>query len=684
MKVVRWLIPMLSLTAVLVFTWWDLSRADAGPGPLHPSHAAVASLQGGANCAGCHRDGAVSAPACLQCHAAIAEQSVLQTGLHATLTQSQCALCHPEHHGDAAPLLPPHAFQRAGIGDMRSYDHRHVAFELSGAHSQLTCVRCHPHADDMTPPAGGRFLGLSQQCTSCHEDVHAGAFGGNCVSCHGQTERFAAAPGFSHDRFALHGAHGQAACIACHQQGSGREVELEEQQQLAVRSCRECHANPHEGQAGSVQAALWFAKADDCARCHATDSWPSAQPTLAEHAELGFPLRGLHAEAKCATCHGTTQTEPMWQGDAPSVEACAVCHASPHAEELVRTATAQVGPERGCAGCHGDQDQNFTVGTMSAEQHRATGFALAVPHADLACSKCHEGASRETRFPGRMAADCRSCHQDVHQGQFVAAGMVQQCTECHHAERFLPHRFGVSAHAASYALTGANDAVTCNACHKEVKASVRQFVGTTRVCGGCHQDVHQGQFDRSGRPATVNGEVGCARCHNTATFQQVVTAFDHKLWTGVELAGAHAAVACSDCHNGPVKAGVDKVAGTQCASCHEDPHLGQFRVGGRSDCQRCHNESTWQQQNFDHQKQSRFALDEQHKNLACSKCHIGYPVGGVEVIRYKPLGTSCGDCHQLGAGGGVDKGTATGTAKGTGRSTFEVPGKQRQPGNGGR
>ena len=55
--------------------------------------------------------------------------------------------------------------------------HEHVEFALAGAHEALACVRCHAHAHDLTPPAGGRFLGLSQQCTACHEDRHGGAFG---------------------------------------------------------------------------------------------------------------------------------------------------------------------------------------------------------------------------------------------------------------------------------------------------------------------------------------------------------------------------------------------------------------------------------------------------------------------------------------------------------------------------
>ncbi len=651
MKLARWIVPVISLLLVVAFTWWDLSRSNAGPGPLHPAHAAVASLQGGANCAGCHRDGAVSSQACLDCHVAIARQATAQSGLHATLTLAACATCHPEHHGAEAPLLPPHAFERAGILDVSRYDHRHVAFALNGVHSQLTCVRCHDHADDVSPPTGGRYLGASQACTSCHEDVHQGAYGSTCVTCHGQSQPFQEVPGFSHDRFALIDAHGQVPCAACHEPGSDRDVEREQREDLTVRSCRECHSNPHE-QPATGTAALYLPKAGDCARCHEADRWDSARPTAAEHGQLGFALHGQHAQTECASCHGNAEQSPLWQGQAPKLEACAACHESPHAETVMLTATDQVGPANGCAQCHLDGDQSFAEGRMNAEQHRATGFLLATPHADLACNACHQGANRAERFLARAASDCRSCHADSHAGQFREADVVQQCTECHHADRFLPHRFGTSMHAESFALTGAHDAVACTTCHDQVVAGVRQFVGTKRDCKSCHDDIHRGRFDEREQPSQLNGREGCARCHDTNSFQRVRAEFDHALWTGYALAGAHQNVACAQCHDRPAATRLGSVVGKACADCHVDRHAGQFRIGGATDCRRCHDATAWAKTSFDHQRDSRFPLDDVHKQVACAKCHATYEVGKKQLVRYKPLGTRCGDCHKLGNRGG--------------------------------
>ncbi|MBX3465216.1 MAG: cytochrome c3 family protein, partial [Planctomycetes bacterium] len=363
----------------------------------------------------------------------------------------------------------------------------------------------------------------------------------------------------------------------------------------------------------------------------------------------------------CAACHGDATTPARWRGAAPALAACGACHTRhPHAPAVVLAATAAVGPADGCAGCHRDDDASFRDGTMDAAQHAATGFALVTPHADVACAACHRGADWPARYPGRRGDDCRSCHQDVHRGQFDHEPRHAQCSACHAPARahFLPHTFGIAAHAASaFPLTGAHEAVACVRCHAEVHEGVRTFHGTPRECSACHADVHAGRFDAGARPSTVDGRRGCARCHDTRAFAPVVADFDHGRWTGHALAGAHAQVACTGCH--PAGAGgasaprLGKAAGTTCAACHTDPHAGQFAIGGVTDCSRCHGDRAWSELRFDHQRDSRFPLDGLHARVACNRCHVGYAAGGVLVVRYKPLGVACGDCHKLGKAGEV-------------------------------
>lgn len=652
MKAARWLLPLVSLLVVVWLSWPHLRGAGTGPGPLHPAHAAVPALAGGAACEACHRPGAgIDENGCLRCHEAIDRQRASGAGLHGALgaaVLARCERCHSEHHGDVVPLLAPHAFPRAGVADPQRYDHAHVPFALAGVHRDLACTRCHPHADDAAPPAGGRFLGLSQQCTACHADEHRGAFGGDCAACHGQERAFRDAPGFTHRGLPLAGAHARVACTICHPAGSVHDLAVAPATPPPARGCRDCHADPHGG--AGVPTALRLPDAADCARCHAATAWRDARPDAAAHARLGFPLLGAHANANCASCHGDARATPRWTGTAPASDDCAACHAHAHGDALLAAGA--------CAGCHAAGDATFAAGRITPAQHAAAGFPLAPPHAAVDCARCHAGATHGERFPGRDAADCRACHADPHDRQFDDQPAWRQCTACHAPTHFQPHAFGPAAHAATaFPLDGAHAAVGCSGCHRDVQQGVRRFHGTTAACADCHADVHRGVFDRPGRPRALDGRSGCARCHDPAAWAPVARTFEHGLWTGYELVGAHQRVACASCHPGqavaPGAGRLGPAAGTDCTACHADPHLGQFARDGRTECARCHGATSWGELQFDHQRDSRFPLDATHRALPCSACHRGLDVGGRTVVRWRPLGHACGDCHRVGTGGGV-------------------------------
>ncbi|HEX6812925.1 MAG TPA: cytochrome c3 family protein [Planctomycetota bacterium] len=662
MKAAHWLLPVISLGIVLVFTWRDLRGHRSAPGPLHPGHRQVPELDQGANCLACHQSGAgIDEKACMHCHVVIGQQADRKSGLHGSLPPAElarCERCHSEHHGVEVPLIAPHAFPRAGVENVAGYDHRHVQYRLVGAHLALKCEACHEGAEAAEPPKGGRFLGLSQDCMSCHEDVHRGVFGPDCESCHGQVKPFAQSPGFSHALFPLGRAHAKVACIVCHEPGSAHEIALLQEQPGTPRACAQCHENPH-GSEQTPATALFLPGAGDCARCHPLTRWPDGRTTPEAHPAVGFPLRGGHARTECGVCHGDAKRTRRWSGPRPELAACGVCHEHPHAGALLTAARAAVGPDTGCAGCHADHDDTFTWGQLTAQQHAATGFSLAMPH-DVACGKCHTGGGYAARFPGRSESSCHTCHEDVHRGQFTDEPRHAECTSCHAKTHFMPTDFDVAAHArTAFPLTGSHDAVACRSCHREVENGVRRFQGTAGECAICHEDVHRGKFDEAGRPKLIEGRAGCARCHDPKSFSPVIASFDHGLWTGHQLNGAHARLECTKCHAPSVGgAGVQrlgKAAGTTCAACHSEPHMGQFAAAGVTDCARCHGEVDWKEDHFDHQRQSRFPLDKQHAPLACSKCHLAYEVGARSVVRYKPLGTLCGDCHRLGKSGEVLK-----------------------------
>ncbi len=665
MSLRRWLLPLASLVAIGAVTAWEFASSRTGPGPLHPAHSALDSVFG-SDCSSCHQAGiGINPDGCIKCHEVIGKQRAAGSGLHGGLPRTQlddCSQCHSEHHGADTPLIAPQAFANVGVLDATAYDHRHVAdYRLKGAHLALACDRCHPAAQAATPPAHGRFLGSSQNCTACHEDVHHGAFGKKCEECHGQELKFRSAPGFKHEIFPLVGAHSRVDCVKCHEPGTPHDSAMLSKAPLPARKCNECHEDAHVNTAAKPAKSLLLANTTDCGRCHESTKWAKARVTPEKHAEFGFPLRGGHAKAECVTCHGDGKHPSRHGVKETRIESCGRCHEDPHERAFVQAAAAATGPVDGCAGCHKDDAPDFKQATTTAAQHVATGFLLALPHDKVECKKCHGGADHGAKFPGRKAADCRSCHQDVHLGQFDHDPRFGQCTACHLPTAFAPNAFGTEKHAeTAFPLTGSHDAVACAKCHKDVVDKVRTFHGTALECTKCHEDVHKGAFDVIGKPKKVEGRDGCARCHDTSAFAPVRAAtFDHGTWTGYVIDGAHAKLECAQCHRPTAKdknRRLGRVKGKRCADCHRDQHQGQFGSTTINDCGRCHGTGDFKKPHFEHDRDSRFKLDAQHLPLACDKCHKTYQSVAGPVVRYKPLGVECGDCHRLGAKGEV-KGT---------------------------
>jgi hypothetical protein len=653
MRAARWIqiaAATLSLAGVLFVAGIELT--DPSPGPLAAPHLRIAELAGSAGCARCHGEANGAAETCMACHAAIAADVKAKRGLHGSMAEARCGSCHVEHHGDLAPQVAAGIFAKAGVADALAYDHRGLDLGLGGKHATLRCEACHAHAWSQPLPAGSkRFKGAPRDCAGCHKDPHRGELGQDCARCHGQDRPFVELAGFQHDaRFPLTDRHARVACRACHDQAKGSALEsllALKPGTAQVRACADCHDDVHRS-----GKALPLASTGDCARCHDARGFQRSFGP-AEHERLGVRLAGVHARADCRGCHTATSAPAK-----RDLQRCADCHASPHTDSFLAgiTARRELATERACAACH-TPDEAWQKGQLVPADHAASGFALAAPHDRLACSACH---SPQARHPGqargdaawrrrlRQPDDCAACHADPHQGEFAG----QSCLACHTRTEFRPVAFGAEQHARSrLPLEGAHLAVACDACHILVHpGGARRFRGTPETCEACHSDPHGNAFVRL--PATVGGRSGCARCHDTTAFDRAkLTAEQHAAYTGYRLVGKHATAACAACHlPSPQPAAGGRRFGhakTGCADCHADPHLGQFASGGRTDCRRCHDAAArFHDLRFDHQRDSRFGLDRDHAKLACSACHRPWPLpGGGSVVRYKPLGTQCADCH---------------------------------------
>jgi hypothetical protein len=74
----------------------------------------------------------------------------------------------------------------------------------------------------------------------------------------------------------------------------------------------------------------------------------------------------------------------------------------------------------------------------------------------------------------------------------------------------------------------------------------------------------------------------------------------------------------------------------RCITCHraDDEHRGNYGVG----CEECHDAVDWRRIDFDHQRDTKFALSGAHREPPCESCHRGH-------LRDEKLARDCYSCH---------------------------------------
>ncbi|MFO7609174.1 MAG: hypothetical protein R6X35_08230, partial [Candidatus Krumholzibacteriia bacterium] len=425
--------------------------------------------------------------------------------------------------------------------------------------------------------------------------------------------------------FPLDGSHAGKDCRACHtvryqtDPGALRRAGKDPHRTFLglASDCRACHEDPHAGQ---------FAQA--CTACHDTRKWKPAP--LFDHARTEYPLTGRHAQVACALCHkpAAPPQAVLYKGLARG--ACTDCHRDPHA--------AALGPR--CTDCHSTAGWKQIRGERF--DHDRTRYPLRGRHATVACAGCHQERGPKPAF-GR----CADCHRDEHGGQARGRPGWQACRRCHGVEGFRPARFALADHdTTAYPLRGAHRAVPCSLCHTAGAGSAApagiDLAPAAAACTDCHTDPH--------RRAPGASSQACTACHGQDSWRTV--AFDHAA-TRFALTGRHAATACTACHRAPADAASPAPAfggePTACAGCHQDVHAGTMtRTAAEAaavDCARCHVTVDWLAENFDHDRDSRFALQGAHAKVACRACHRA-PAGEPLVV-FRPVPVECAACHAV-------------------------------------
>jgi hypothetical protein len=447
-----------------------------------------------------------------------------------------------------------------------------------------------------------------EQCSQCHNRSDRNHQTRLCLDCHKD---------IASDISAQHGFHGRvpgiatSQCRACHVEHQGRTgdiVKLNREQfdhagtdfplqgahatlmcdschaagqpfRKAATACVGCHSNeePHQGKLGR-----------DCGSCHEPTVW---RHVTYDHDKTAFPLRDRHTEVPCEGCHFGNR----YKG---TPHECVSCHSPDDVHRGER------GPK--CESCHS------TTGWKTAkfDHKKETGFGLEGVHARIDCQDCHRSGNLKDKIP----KDCFGCHQ----GQDPHAGRLgRDCEQCHGNEKWKPATFD-HTHDGRWELAGRHAKVECFACHTATVAT--QKLPTD--CVSCHRasDVHAGKLGAQ-----------CEQCHTPEGWRANVS-FDHDL-TSFPLLGLHVAVSCEQCHATRRYHDV----GRECIDCHkkDDVHAGSLG----KECARCHSPNGWRVWEFDHGKETGFALAGAHAKLACAGCHK-QPAGQVK------LNSTCLSCHE--------------------------------------
>ena len=231
----------------------------------------------------------------------------------------------------------------------------------------------------------------------------------------------------------------------------------------------------------------------------------------------------------------------------------------------------------------------------------------------MACEQCHRDAPKPKAKREPLKTDCYSCHRlhDEHKGQYG-----RKCKSCHSTKGWKKTTFRHDK--TDFPLKGKHKKVACADCH--AGDIYKEELGVH--CIDCHRshDVHGGQQGKQ-----------CADCHNEESWSGKV-AFDHDL-ANFPLLGAHATVACEECH----ASGNFKDAKVSCVSCHAVDDTHRRRLG--ANCGTCHYVGDWKAWDFDHDKKTDFKLEGAHRGIVCEACHR-------EVVTEKiELSTDCSYCH---------------------------------------
>ncbi len=544
-----------------------------------------------------------------------------------------------------------------GVESWKGATFNHAAqtgYALLGDHARLDCAEC--HAPKGKASAKYDFPELaSRQCLTCHTDFHKGKLGpkfsgGNCDTCHTQSDWKGV--NFDHARtgFPLRGEHAKLPCATCHGGNKSTPTKHLNFDGLS-QNCASCHKDYHGFR--NEQATKMGTALSQCQTCHTENAWkPSFHFNHTTHTE--FPITGKHVGVRCFDCHkteagnkkaGPANADRKYEFPQLAAKTCETCHKSPHSG-----GPNSVFKTQKCSSCHTTAGWNILGATSGMpggfDHNKMTKFPLTGDHAKLPCKSCHMKGGKEVfSFPNENKQFCVSCHTSVHKEQFNANFADAACSTCHNTVDFKTKTF--DHNQARFKLTGAHGKISndCGQCHVKTNKTLAtkpprpagKFIFSNPdlgFCKDCHKDVHAAIKPKQFSDQFPTGD--CRSCHNVNDFASRLD-FDHDK-TRFKIVGAHAKFGknCSECHvktkqmlatKPPKPAGRYNFPHADrgfCEACHKDVHKEQFGAKfNKMECTTCHTQVTFDKRlPFNHDS-TAFKLTGAHAKFGkdCAKCH---------------------------------------------------------------
>lgn len=229
---------------------------------------------------------------CQECHKTDGTDDVLAKAQFAGLGED-CQSCHEDPHNAQFEQDCEHCHNEGGWTGrwLPAFHAPDSSFSLKGEHATLQCRQCHKPERQDSALAGAKFVGLGQDCESCHEDPHNSQMNATCSACHSEKGWSGSLLLFSHDTqsaFKLDDLHAPLPCASCHGDEEKTYTPL-------ALECAECHQ--HEDRVMQGLSESITGESDPhfgriaCIDCHSVDG-PRQEPQ--EYAR------------RCAKCHGAS------------------------------------------------------------------------------------------------------------------------------------------------------------------------------------------------------------------------------------------------------------------------------------------------------------------------------------------------------------------------------------------